>query len=173
MPRLHRFPGGDPNRIQPIDDPVSALAALGLRLERWPARDLRGLADVDILALYGAEIAATSAAFGFQVVDVFAVPPDHPERAALRARFRAEHHHPDFEVRVFAQGGGALYLRAGGDVYRLDCADGDWLSLPAGVPHWFEMGADADVRILRFFVDGDGWRATFTGSDLPDRFASA
>ena len=54
-------------------------------------------------------------------------------RAALRARLRAEHHHPDFEVRVVA----------GDDVYRLDCAD------------------------------GDGWRASFTESELPDRFAPA
>ena len=172
MPRLHRYPAAEPARAEPVDDPAAALGAFGLRLERWPARDLRGLDDEQILAAYAARIAATSAEFGFQVVDVLAVPPDHPERAALRARFRGEHHHPDFEVRVFARGGGALYLRAGGDVYRMDCEDGDWLSLPAGVAHWFEMGDGADVRIIRFFVDAEGWKATFTGSDLPDRFGA-
>lgn len=164
---------GEP--LERHDDPATIAAALepaGIRLERWPVRDgLPPAAGQDeVLAAYAPEVERVKEDLGLHTVDVVALRPDHPDRAALRAKFIDEHVHHDFEVRFFVDGSGLFYFHLGDRVYALTCRAGDFVSVPAGTPHWFDMGPEPDFKCIRFFGVKDGWVADFTGETIASQF---
>ena len=151
---------------------IEELAARGITLERWPARaDLaEGAEQADILAAYGAEIARVQAGGRYATVDAIRMTPDHPDREALRQRFLAEHTHSEDEVRFFVEGRGLFCLHLGGEVLQLICERNDWIAVPAGTRHWFDMGPEPRFCALRFFDDPAGWVADFTGDAIAARY---
>ncbi|MEI7664789.1 MAG: acireductone dioxygenase [Synechococcaceae cyanobacterium ELA263] len=148
------------------------LAARGVRFERWPARaDLQADADSEaILAAYATEIALVQAEGGYGTVDAIRLGPDHPDRLALRQKFLAEHTHAEDEVRFFVEGRGLFCLHLGQEVLQLICERNDWISVPAGTRHWFDMGPEPSFCALRFFDNTEGWVARFSGDAIAARY---
>ena len=142
------------------------LAEIGVTFERWPTRDVSG----DILTAYAPEVERLKAKGGYNSVDVVSVTPDHPDRNAMRGKFLSEHTHAEDEVRFFVHGSGLFTLHADGRVWNVECCEGDLMSVPAGMTHWFDMGPRPDFTAIRMFVNPDGWVAAFTGSDIAERF---
>ena len=103
--------------------------------------------------------------------DVVSLDADHPQKAALRQKFLAEHTHGEDEVRVFVAGQGLFSLHVGGRVYEVLCNRGDLIGVPAGAAHWFDMGPNPHFVAIRLFNNPEGWVARFTGSDIADRFS--
>ncbi|MBY0283367.1 MAG: cupin domain-containing protein [Sphingomonas sp.] len=153
---------GDPERI------ALELAGIGVRFERWPTRPVAS-AD-EVLTAYAAEIEKLVAADGYQSIDVMGVTPDHPERATIRTKFLSEHTHAEDEIRFFVDGEGLFTLHEGGRVFNMLCTKGDLISVPAGMRHWFDMGAAPKFTVIRLFLNPDGWIAQFTGDDIATRF---
>lgn len=153
---------GDPERI------ALELAGIGVRFERWPTRPVAS-AD-DVLTAYAPEIEKLVAADGYQSIDVMGVTPDHPDRATIRTKFLSEHTHAEDEIRFFVDGEGLFTLHEGGRVFNMLCTKGDLISVPAGMRHWFDMGAAPYFTVIRLFLNPDGWIAQFTGDDIADRF---
>jgi len=156
----------DPARI------AEELAKIGVVFERWNASIPLG-ADAGqdaVLEAYKADVARLTAAHGYQSVDVVRMKPDHPDRAAMRAKFLAEHIHEDDEVRFFVEGQGAFYLRVGGKVYRTVCEAGDLISVPKNTTHWFDAGDRPHFCAIRLFTTPDGWVAKFTGDEIAKQF---
>jgi 1,2-dihydroxy-3-keto-5-methylthiopentene dioxygenase len=151
---------------------AAELAARGIRFERWPARaELGDGADATaILAAYAMEIERVQAEGGYGTVDAIRLTPDHPERETLRRKFLAEHTHAEDEVRFFVEGRGLFCLHLGQEVLQLICEQDDWIAVPAGTRHWFDMGAEPHFCALRFFNDPAGWVAEFTGDPIAGRF---
>jgi 1,2-dihydroxy-3-keto-5-methylthiopentene dioxygenase len=147
------------------------LDGVGVVFERWGTRDLpAGASQETILAAYAPEIDRLKAQAGYQSVDAMNVVPDHPERAALRAKFLSEHTHAEDEVRFFVEGEGLFTLHIGDRVYNVLCTRGDLISVPAGTRHWFDMGAHPHFTVLRLFINPDGWIAKFTGDPIAERY---
>jgi 1,2-dihydroxy-3-keto-5-methylthiopentene dioxygenase len=144
------------------------LASRGIRFLRWPARaELPAGAGPDqILAAYSSEIARVQAGGTYPTVDAIRLAPDHPDREALRQKFLAEHTHSEDEVRFFVEGRGLFCLHLGEEVLQLICEAGDWIAVPAGTRHWFDMGPEPSFCALRFFHNSDGWVAQFTGDPI-------
>ncbi len=150
---------------------ADALAEIGVTFERWPTRGLPAGADGDtILTAYAPEIERLKAMGGYQSIDVVSVVPDHPDRAAMRTKFLSEHTHAEDEVRFFVRGEGLFTLHATDRVWNVLCCEGDLMSVPAGMTHWFDMGAAPNFTAIRMFLNLDGWVAAFTGSDIAERF---
>jgi 1,2-dihydroxy-3-keto-5-methylthiopentene dioxygenase len=150
---------------------ATALDEIGVTFERWPTRDLSPDADSDtILAAYAPEVERLKAKGGYRSIDAVSVVPDHPDRAAMRTKFLSEHTHAENEVRFFVRGEGLFTLHAAGRVWNVLCCEGDLMSVPAGMTHWFDMGAAPNFTAIRMFVNPDGWVAAFTGSDIAERF---
>ena len=148
------------------------LAMAGVLFERWQAEQANAdTADPDaVLSAYGSAVEGLKGARGFRSADVVRVPPGMPDSAVLRAKFRLEHTHTEDEARFFVDGSGAFYLHVGDQVYRIVCEQGDLLSIPAGLKHWFDMGPDPYFTAIRFFTRPDGWVAVPTGDVIADRF---
>ncbi|NIJ19030.1 1,2-dihydroxy-3-keto-5-methylthiopentene dioxygenase [Sphingomonas naasensis] len=150
---------------------AGALAPLGVRFEQWPARPLPADADpAAVLDAFAPEVARLQAENGYRTVDVIRMTPDHPERAALRAKFLSEHRHSEDEVRFFVEGAGLFMLRDDAHVHAVLCEAGDLISVPAGMRHWFDMGPHPRFTAIRLFIEPAGWVADFTGDAIADRF---
>ncbi len=171
MSRLTIYPEDAGEAIEVLEDGeaiAERLAAIGVRFERWQAdRPLAADAgEADILAAYAGPVARLKDEYGFASADVVRLTPDHPDREALRAKFLDEHTHSDFEVRFFVEGSGLFYLHAGGRVHAVLCEQGDLISVPAGTPHWFDMGERPHFTCIRLFTTPEGWVAQYTGADI-------
>jgi 1,2-dihydroxy-3-keto-5-methylthiopentene dioxygenase len=149
-----------------------SLAELGVHFARWETEKplAAGASQEEILEAYRDSVDQLCRERGFKSVDVISVKPDHPDRKALREKFLSEHTHQDFEVRFFVEGRGQFYLHKQGKVYSLLCEQGDLISIPAGMAHWFDMGEKPDLKCIRFFTTPEGWVADFTGEAIADRF---
>lgn len=150
----------------------SAIAQLlrnvGVRFERWsvalPVKPEHG--PEDVLRIHEEPIRALCEERGFATADVIRVEPDHPQREQLRRKFLDEHTHTEDEARFFVRGSGWFSIHVGGHVHQVQCTQTDLLSIPAGTPHWFDMGASPSFTAIRFFTDRAGWVGHPTGSPI-------
>jgi 1,2-dihydroxy-3-keto-5-methylthiopentene dioxygenase len=150
---------------------ADALALIGVRFEQWPSRPVPPEADqAAVLAAFAPEVERLKAANGYRSVDVIRMTPEHPERAALRTKFLAEHRHSEDEVRFFVEGEGLFTLREGEQIHAILCEEGDLISVPAGMRHWFDMGPRPRFTAIRLFTNAEGWVANFTGDAIAERF---
>ncbi len=154
------------------DDIRGALDRIGVGFERWRAnQQLHPQASQDeVIEAYRDSIDRLMKIYGFKSVDVISLYADHPQREAMREKFLHEHTHDDFEVRFFVEGEGLFNLRKDGRVYAMRCTRGDLLSVPAGTPHWFDMGPSPQLKAIRLFTTPEGWVASFTGDKIADQF---
>ncbi|XSG85946.1 MAG: 1,2-dihydroxy-3-keto-5-methylthiopentene dioxygenase [Methylohalobius sp. ZOD2] len=170
---IHSESGFEP--FEYYADPIeiaTRLKRIGVQFERWQAdRPLARDADQEaILSAYADSIERLKEEYGFKAADVINVTADHPDREALRQKFLSEHTHSDFEVRFFVDGRGLFYLHADDQVYVVLCEAGDLISVPAGTKHWFDMGEQPNLKVVRLFTTPEGWVAQYSGSDIAERF---
>jgi 1,2-dihydroxy-3-keto-5-methylthiopentene dioxygenase len=176
MSELTVTPDTDPARIivrtSDVKQIAAELAKIGVAFERWNATKVlaHDAGQAEVLDAYDADVSRLAREYGYQSVDVVRMKPDHPDRAAMRAKFLAEHIHEDDEVRFFVEGQGAFYLRAGGKVYRTICCAGDLISVPKNTTHWFDAGDRPHFCAIRMFTTPDGWVAKFTGDKIAESF---
>lgn len=176
MSQLTVYPENRPDQPElqtdDFDSIRSLLHAAGIRFQRWRAdRELPADADSDsILAAYRGEIDRLVSEAGYRSYDVVSMNPDHPQKAALREKFLAEHRHGEDEVRFFVRGSGLFVLHLDDKVYALLCETDDLISVPANTRHWFDMGPNPQFTAIRLFNNPDGWVAQFTGDDIASRF---
>lgn len=151
---------------------AETLRPLGVRFERWqaavtPPRD----ADPEVvLEAYRPYLDGLMGETGAGSADVVRLNAQTPNIEAIRTKFLSEHTHSEDEVRFFVHGQGAFVLHVGGRVYSVLCTQGDLISVPEGIPHWFDAGTAPDVVALRVFTDTAGWIANYTGDEIARRF---
>lgn len=124
----------------------------------------------DIIEAYRTPINRLIDRYEFRSKDVVSLRPDHPQKMDLRAKFLSEHTHDEFEVRFFVEGRGLFYLHPDERVIIILCEQGDLISVPAGMKHWFDMGGLPDFKCIRLFTHPDGWIAAYTGNPIAERF---
>jgi 1,2-dihydroxy-3-keto-5-methylthiopentene dioxygenase len=173
MSLLTIYRNASPDQAEVIRQPeeiARRLEAIGVRFERWSAnQELADDADQDsILDAYREQVAELMQRHGFQSADVISVRPDFPDRVALRKKFLSEHTHSEFEVRFFVDGHGLFCLHPNENVYAVYCQKGDLLSVPANMKHWFDSGAEPNLKAIRLFTTTEGWVAQYTGDGIAD-----
>lgn len=148
------------------------LAQVGVRFEQWQATQplVPGASQDEVIAAYRGDIDRLMREEGYRSVDVISLTPDHPDRAALRAKFLGEHTHAEDEVRFFVAGAGQFTLHIDDKVYEVLCESGDLIGVPDRTRHWFDMSESPYFIAIRLFTNADGWIAEFTGEDIAERF---
>jgi 1,2-dihydroxy-3-keto-5-methylthiopentene dioxygenase len=160
------------------EDPAAiaeALAAVGVRFERW---DLRTAVSPDaepesILAAYRPYLDNLMGETGAGTADVIKLRPGNEAYPAMRKKFIDEHIHTEDEVRFFVSGTGNFILHVNGRVYDAHCTEGDLISVPAGLKHWFDAGDEPNATVLRVFTDTTGWTPHYTGDPISALFPAA
>lgn len=146
----------------------------GVIFERWEASDRlsEDATESDVLRVYDHQLAPYMRKHGYQTADVIRVLPSMENLDAVRAKFLDEHTHSEDEVRFFVEGKGAFWFNLGGDepVFCIVCEAGDFISVPAGVRHWFDMGARPKVTAIRVFSNQEGWVPNYTDSGISAQY---
>lgn len=157
-----------PNKVLThFDDVASTLAEHGVRFERWqPGIIEKGANDAAMIAAYRPQIDA----LGYACVDVLRVPGDPAQKAALRDQLLAERRYSEDDVRFFIAGQGLFALHIGDYVYGVRCEKNDLLVIPAGMPHWFDIGENPHIVALRLFSATAGRTPEPTGDAIARRF---
>ncbi|VAW89870.1 1,2-dihydroxy-3-keto-5-methylthiopentene dioxygenase [hydrothermal vent metagenome] len=162
---------------QVINDPLQICAELGrssVLFEQWQVGQplVADASEAQVIAAYQRDVDRLMKKNNSRVVDLVSIGPDHPKRGELRSQFLGEHTHSDFEARFFVEGRGLFYLHIKGQVYGLMCEAGDLISVPKGIPHWFDMGELPDFKCIRLFSDPADWVAEYTDSSIAASFPS-
>ena len=175
MSRLTVTPDTAPGRAGLVsEDPTviaSTLAAIGVRFERWP-QAVAVDPDAEAEAILGAYRPHLDALMDGHAgsADVLRLRPGNPAYSAMRQKFLDEHIHTEDEVRFFVHGGGHFILHANGQVYDAHCTQGDLISVPAGIKHWFDAGVEPCATVLRVYTDASGWTPHYTGAAISALF---
>jgi 1,2-dihydroxy-3-keto-5-methylthiopentene dioxygenase len=150
------------------------LAEVGIRFERWEIE--KNLSDdvspEEITLAYRNEIQKLIDDTGYESFDVISMTAEHPQKNALRIKFFAEHTHSEDEIRFFVRGKGLFTMHINNKVYEAVCEKDDLISVPAGTPHWFDMGDSPAFTCIRLFDSPDGWIADYTGSEIAKNFST-
>jgi 1,2-dihydroxy-3-keto-5-methylthiopentene dioxygenase len=156
-----------PNKVLThFEDIVATLADHGVRFERWqPSPIEKGASDADMIAAYQSQIAT----LGYDKVEVSSVTSAHPQKDQVRAQFLSERRYSEDHARFFIAGQGLIALHVGDYVYAVRAEKNDALVIPAGLPHWIDIGENPHFVTLRLFNTAEG-EATFTGDEIAHRF---
>lgn len=148
----------------------------GIIFEQWEAS--QPLKDSDsqetILKAYEHELAPYMKKNGYINADVINVHTDTPNIEAIRQKFLSEHTHAEDEVRFFVDGEGEFFfhLKDRNEVFSLLCQKGDFISVPRGYTHWFDLAPNYHVKAIRVFMTSEGWVANYTNSGVEKRYQS-
>lgn len=155
-----------------VDTIANKLHAAGVLFERWQANcELAADATQEkIIDAYRGSVDRLIMLYNFKSADVISLTPQHPDKVALRQKFLDEHAHSDFEVRFFVEGRGLFFIHTQNKVYAILCERGDLLSVPANMPHWFDLGAEPELKCIRLFTTPEGWVAEYTGDAIARSF---
>lgn len=146
----------------------------GIIFEQWETSI--PLKDTDtqetILKAYDHELGPYMKKNGYVNADVINVHKDTPNIEAIRAKFLSEHTHAEDEVRFFVDGEGQFFfhLEERKEVFRLTCQKGDFISVPKGVSHWFDLAPKYHVKAIRVFQTPEGWVANYTNSGTEQKY---
>ena len=154
---------------------TAELQNISVKFQRWEnSVSLAENASVEeILDAYRPHLNTLMGDTGAGSADVVKLTPDHPQVAALRQKFLAEHIHTEPEIRFFVSGSGHFVLHESGRVYDIHCEKADLIFIPAGIKHWFDAGPRPNFTAVRIFTDKSGWIAHFTGDEISSRFLLA
>ena len=146
----------------------------GIIFEQWEAS--MPLNDTDsqevILKAYEHELGPYMKKHGYQSADVINVHKDTPNIEAIRAKFLSEHTHSEDEVRFFVDGEGQFFFHLAdkGEVFKLLCEKGDFISVPKGYTHWFDLAPKYHVKAIRVFHNPEGWVANYTNTGKEQKY---
>ena len=126
--------------------------------------------EATILAAYEHEVLPYMKENGFKSVDVISVNAGTENIELIRQKFLKEHTHSEDEVRFFVDGEGLFWFNLNGEVFNLLCTKGDFLSVPAGVTHWFDLAPKYTVKAIRIFTNEHGWVANYTDSGIDEKY---
>ena len=100
--------------------------------------------------------------------DVVDVHPDIPNLQVLLDKFNKEHRHAEDEVRFIVKGSGIFYINPETDapLFSIELSTGDFINVPAGTKHWFDLCKDRTIRAIRLFKDQSGWTPLYTGDEI-------
>jgi 1,2-dihydroxy-3-keto-5-methylthiopentene dioxygenase len=152
------------------------LGARGIAFERWAMTDEAAalasqhrLSDADkqrLLDLFRAKLDEKAAHEGYRSADVVVIRPDMPGVDEALAKFDKVHFHDDDEVRAIVGGEGVFgFVGDDGRQFTLAMRAGEYVSLPAGMWHWFFCLESKQTTALRLFRENPSWVPHYRSTD--------
>lgn len=152
------------------------LAERGVHFERWAMPEeavslgmKARLDDADkarLLALFSDKLAEKAERDGYRAADVVAIRSDLPGVDEALAKFDRVHFHDDDEVRAIVGGRGVFgFVGDDGRQFLLTLEAGEFVSLPAGMWHWFYCLEDRHVTAIRLFKENPSWVPHYRGTE--------
>lgn len=147
----------------------------GIIFEQWTTDKVLDVEDDQetVLEAYQEPLSCYMAKHGYTNADVINVHPGTPNIQEVRKKFLSEHTHSEDEVRFFVDGEGEFFFHLeapSAEVFSVLCQKGDFISVPKGFTHWFDLAPKYFVKAIRVFQSKDGWVANYTNSGVEKKF---
>jgi 1,2-dihydroxy-3-keto-5-methylthiopentene dioxygenase len=157
--------------VKGVGDIKAFLNDRGIIFEQWEAS--KPIKDDDdqetILEAYQHSLSPYMARHGYLNADVINVHKDTPNVEEIRKKFLSEHTHAEDEVRFFVDGEGEFFFHLK-EVFSVFCQKGDFISVPKGLKHWFDLAPKYHVKAIRVFQTKEGWVANYTQSGIDKKY---
>lgn len=99
---------------------------------------------------------------GYQSADVVTLAPIIPNLDQILEPFKREHYHTENEIRFVVDGAGVFTINPRtSSVFDVSMVPGDFISVPAGTWHWFNLGPEKRIKAVRIFESSEGWAAIY------------
>jgi 1,2-dihydroxy-3-keto-5-methylthiopentene dioxygenase len=99
---------------------------------------------------------------GYQSADVVTLSPSVPNLEKILEPFQKEHFHTENEIRFVVDGAGVFSINPRtAPAFDVAMVPGDFISVPAGTWHWFNLGAERRIKAVRIFESAEGWAAFY------------
>jgi 1,2-dihydroxy-3-keto-5-methylthiopentene dioxygenase len=159
-------------KISDNDKIARFLKEFGIFYKTWsPAVEFKSSDPHDkILSAFEHEIKPIMKEKGFQTADIISINEKTPNIEEVRKKFLSEHTHSEDEVRFFVDGEGVFFFNMEEEVVSIHCVKGDFLSVPKGFKHWFDLAPAYQVVAIRLFTGKKGWVANYTGSKIEENY---
>lgn len=160
-------------QVSNFEEIKAILSDQGILYERWSTEANLSIHDSQetVLKAYEHELKPFMDKNGFKSADVINVHPETPNIQEIRAKFLKEHTHSEDEVRFFVDGEGLFWFHfEDGEVVSLRLVKGDFISVPKGYKHWFDLAPNYFVKAIRVFSNMEGWVANYTGSGIDEKY---
>lgn len=165
------------SEVEELPSIQAELSKINITFDKWDnltsLTDKKDLSDEEILKLYQDKVDLIKKKHGLQSVDIINVSPAFAQTdkfQPMRKKFLDEHLHTDDEVRYFIDGQGLFYIHHGKKIYGILCTAGDFISVPANTPHWFDMGSQPQFKCIRFFTTEEGWVPVYEKNSISGQF---
>lgn len=157
--------------IKDVNEIKNFMNERGIIFEQWEsAKPLNDEDDQEtILEAYQHSLSPYMAKHGYNNADVINVHKGTPNIEEIRKKFLAEHTHDEDEVRFFVDGEGEFFFNHN-EVFSLLCQKGDFISVPKGYKHWFDLAPKYHVKAIRVFKTKEGWVARYTDSGVEKKY---
>ncbi|MBY0518640.1 MAG: hypothetical protein K2P81_17145 [Bacteriovoracaceae bacterium] len=158
-------------KVTNVSDIKNFLNERGIIFEQWEASKPLSIHDDQetILEAFSHELKPYMHKHGYLSADVINVHKETPNIEAIRMKFLAEHTHSEDEVRFFVDGEGEFFFHLD-EVFSLLCQKGDFISVPKGYKHWFDLAPTYFVKAIRVFQTKEGWVAEYTESGKEKKY---
>lgn len=163
-----------------IEDVAGYLADDGVRFEHIPVKHgtahsqelsqefsqelSQELSPAQLLALYESTVQAFKEQLALAHADVVSFSPRVENTISVRDKYLSEHTHTGAEARYFLSGKALYYIHANERIHIVQCGAGDFIMLPKGMKHWFDMGPKPEYCCIRWYNHEDDLITHFTGS---------
>lgn len=147
---------------------ATALRAHGIGFGQWPIQPLAPDASHSQLqSAYARQLLDLAPHMPIHSLDRVRLSPNFAQWPQVRQELMTEHFHAQGEARFFLEGAALFYLRVQGGYAALLCEAGDWVFIPAGLPHLFDGGETPDFEVMRIFSAPEGGVSQLTGQPTP------
>lgn len=160
-------------KIKEVDLIQSFLKDKGIEFQQWQTDQPLTIDanEKEVLGVYKNFVDEFMKRTGFQSCDVISVNHKTPEIASIRDKFLKEHTHSEDEVRFFVDGSGLFWFNLeNSPVFSVLLKKGDFISVPKGCRHWFDLQDPPNVKAIRIFSTKEGWVANYTESGIDSKY---
>lgn len=165
--------------IKNLPDITSQIASLNIQLNYWNLGDdarIKSLLAQDnlteaqkeqILQALDGYFQHLQRTLGYQSRDLIVLHPEIPQLEAMLAKFAQIHTHSDDEVRYVIAGEAIFgFVRPDGSQVELTIQPEEYINIPSGTEHWFELTPTKGVKAVRYFISTEGWVPQYTGTAI-------
>lgn len=151
-----------------FEDISSTLAQIDVNFEQWQAQQpLSAESNAkQIMAAYQDNIAHLQQAAGYKNVDVISVDDSQADAQELRQQYLEEHSYTEDTARCVVSGRFSISLHIDEHIYVVVCAKGAFISIPAGIKQWSDIGERPRFTSIRLFNTIDGLEPQATGDKI-------
>ena len=162
-----------------LEDIIRELAPLNVQLNYWQVSDNPAIKQLiakenlteeekeELLQSLEHYFAHLKQAAGYQDRDLLILHPNTPGLDTLLSKFNRCHTHADDEVRYIIDGAGVFgFVRPDGSQVELTIQPEEYINVPAGTEHWFYLTLKHRIKVVRYFINTEGWLPEYTNTEI-------